>query len=72
MKKKKNSFPDNPNPTADPVIEPPQSSYDMKKNDALVEEFRNLMPEVYVVGDANRVKNIKNANQIAFNIALEC
>lgn len=29
MKKKKNSFPDNPNPTADPVIEPPQSSYDM-------------------------------------------
>lgn len=29
MSKKKSRFPDNPNPTADPVIEPPQSCYDM-------------------------------------------
>lgn len=48
------------------------TAFGMKKNDALVEELRNLMPEVYVVGDANMVKNIKNANQIAFNMALEC
>lgn len=48
------------------------TAFGMKKNDALVEKFRNLMPEVYVVGDAYMVKNIKNANQIAFNMALEC
>lgn len=29
------------------------------------------MPDVIAVGDCDVVKNIKNANQIAFNMALE-
>ena len=43
----------------------------MRKNDALLKQLRELMPDVIAVGDCNVVKNIKNANQVAFNLALE-
>lgn len=48
------------------------TAFGMKKNDRLVCELRSLLPDVYVVGDCNEVKNIMNANQSAFNMALEC
>lgn len=48
------------------------TAFGMKKNDCLVSELRKLLPEVYVVGDCNVVKNIMNANHAAFNMALEC
>jgi len=47
------------------------TAFGMKKNDALLKELRNLMPDVFAVGDCLQVKNIKNANQIAFNLAYE-
>lgn len=52
---------------ADDVV----TAFGMKKNDALLKELRNLMPDVFAVGDCNVVKNIKNANQVAFNLAYE-
>ena len=47
------------------------AAFGMRKNDALLNALREVMPEVYAVGDCNEVKNIKNANQIAFNLALD-
>ena len=47
------------------------AAFGMKKNDKLLNELRQLIPDVIAVGDCNEVKNIKNANQIAFNMALE-
>ena len=47
------------------------AAFGMRKNDALLGALREVMPEVYAVGDCNEVKNIKNANQIAFNLALD-
>lgn len=39
----------------------------MKSNKDLAESFVGLIPEVYVVGDAYEVKNIKHANLTAYN-----
>lgn len=47
------------------------AAFGMKKNDALLNALREVIPDVYAVGDCNEVKNIKNANQIAFNLALD-
>ena len=47
------------------------AAFGMKKNDKLLNQLRQLIPDVIAVGDCNEVKNIKNANQIAFNMALE-
>ena len=47
------------------------AAFGMRKNDALLKQLRELMPDVIAVGDCNVVKNIKNANQVAFNMALE-
>ena len=47
------------------------AAFGMRKNDALLNALREVMPDVYAVGDCNEVKNIKNANQIAFNLALD-
>lgn len=38
----------------------------------LVSRFSQLIPEVYVVGDANHVANIRHATQSAFIYAVEC
>ena len=48
------------------------TAFGMKKNDALYQEIKELLPEVYAVGDCELVRNIKHANQQAFNLALEC
>ena len=47
------------------------AAFGMQKNDALLNALREVIPDVYAVGDCNEVKNIKNANQIAFNLALD-
>ena len=40
----------------------------MKSNAAFAESFMDLLPDVFVVGDAYEVKNIKNANLSAYNV----
>lgn len=47
------------------------AAFGMRKNDALLNALREVIPDVYAVGDCSEVKNIKNANQIAFNLALD-
>ena len=47
------------------------AAFGMKKNDALFREMQQLLPDVIAVGDCNVVRNIKNANHVAFNLALE-
>lgn len=47
------------------------AAFGMRKNDALLRELRNLMPDVFAIGDCEMVKNIKHANHSAFNMALE-
>lgn len=47
------------------------AAFGMKKNDALFRQMQEIIPDVYAVGDCNVVKNIKNANHVAFNMALE-
>ena len=47
------------------------AAFGMKKNDRLLKQMQELMPDVIAVGDCNVVKNIKNANQVAFNLALD-
>ena len=47
------------------------AAFGMKKNDVLLKQMKELIPDVYAVGDCNVVKNIKNANHVAFNMALE-
>ncbi len=44
----------------------------MKIDLETVETFSSLIPEVYVIGDATRVNNIRHANQSAFIYAVEC
>ncbi|MDR0852266.1 MAG: NAD(P)/FAD-dependent oxidoreductase [Clostridiales Family XIII bacterium] len=39
----------------------------MRSNLETVEQFRTLIPEVYIVGDCKEVKNIKHANLSAYN-----
>lgn len=48
------------------------TAFGMKKNDALYQELKELLPEVYAIGDCDIVRNIKHANQQAFHLALEC
>lgn len=47
------------------------AAFGMKKNDTLLKQMRELLPDIIAVGDCNVVKNIKNANHVAFNMALE-
>lgn len=47
------------------------AAFGMKKNDTLLKQMREILPDVIAVGDCNVVKNIKNANHVAFNMALE-
>lgn len=49
---------------ADFVVE----SFGMKSNRELGDNLRELIPEVYVVGDAQEVGNIKRANLTAYNV----
>ena len=42
-------------------------SFGMKSNSEIANSFVELIPEVYVVGDALEVKNIKHANLTAYN-----
>lgn len=44
----------------------------MKSDSDVVAKFAGLIPEVYVVGDAAQVNNIRHANQSAFIYAVEC
>ena len=44
------------------------NAFGMKSNPDSLEPFLKLMPDVYVIGDAGEVKNIKNANRTAYNI----
>ena len=53
---------------ADDVV----TAFGMKKNDRLYQEIKELLPEVYAVGDCDLVRNIKRANQQAFHYAFEC
>jgi len=48
---------------ADYVVE----ALGMKSNNELAEKFKELLPDVYVVGDADEVKNIKRANLTAYD-----
>jgi 2-enoate reductase len=48
---------------ADYVVE----ALGMKSNNALAEKLKDLLPDVYVVGDAYEVKNIKRANLTAYD-----
>ena len=47
-------------------------AFGMKSTNEFAEQFRMLIPEVYVVGDAKQVKNIKQANFDAYNLACNC
>lgn len=47
------------------------AAFGMKKNDTLLNQLKEVLPDVIAIGDCNVVKNIKNANQVAFNLALE-
>ena len=49
---------------ADYVVE----AFGMKSNSAAIDPFRYLIPDVYVIGDAYEVKNIKNANLMAYDL----
>ena len=40
----------------------------MRSNSEIAEEFKTLMPDVYVVGDCSEVKNIKYANLTAYDL----
>lgn len=53
---------------ADTVI----NALGMKTDPKVVEQFAGLIPEVYVIGDAAQVNNIRHANQSAFIYAVEC
>jgi pyruvate/2-oxoglutarate dehydrogenase complex dihydrolipoamide dehydrogenase (E3) component len=48
---------------ADYVVE----AFGMKSNNAAADPFRYLITDVYVIGDAYEVKNIKNANLKAYD-----
>lgn len=48
------------------------TAFGMKRDDELYLRFRELLPEVYAVGDCGAVGNIMNANQTAFHCAVEC
>ncbi len=50
---------------ADYVVE----AFGMKSTNASAQAYRDLIPEVYIVGDASEVKNIKKANHDAYNLA---
>ncbi|MCD7790486.1 MAG: FAD-dependent oxidoreductase [Bacteroides thetaiotaomicron] len=45
------------------------SAFGMKSNKHENDKFKDLVPEVYIVGDAESVGNIKHANHMAYNIA---
>ena len=47
------------------------AAFGMRKNDTLFRQMQEIIPDVYAIGDCNEVKNIKNANHVAFNMALE-
>lgn len=48
------------------------TAFGMKKSDTLYQEIKELLPEVYAIGDCQVVRNIKHANQQAFHLAFEC
>lgn len=48
------------------------TAFGMKKNDSLFDEMKDYIPEVYAIGDCDLVSNIKRANMMAFNYAVEC
>jgi pyruvate/2-oxoglutarate dehydrogenase complex dihydrolipoamide dehydrogenase (E3) component len=51
---------------ADTVV----SAFGLAPNKATAEQFKDLVPELYVVGDCDHVENIKNANHTAYNYAV--
>ncbi|MDR2771835.1 MAG: NAD(P)/FAD-dependent oxidoreductase [Clostridiales Family XIII bacterium] len=50
-------------PEADFIVE----AFGMKKNQAMIDRFFELIPDVYCVGDCAQVKNIMNANFTAYD-----
>ena len=44
----------------------------MRTDKEMVEKFANLVPEVYIIGDASKVGNIRHATNSAFIYAVEC
>lgn len=44
-------------------------AFGMKSTRDEAEQWKELIPDVYIVGDANEVKNIKKANHDAYNLA---
>ena len=47
-------------------------AFGMKSTNEYAQQFVQLIPEVYIVGDAKQVKNIKQANFDAYNLACNC
>ena len=47
------------------------TAFGLRPNNGVLEELANIIPETYIVGDANTVKNIRLANHDAFNVAVE-
>lgn len=45
------------------------SAFGMRPRQDVIDEFKDLIPEVYVVGDAESIGNIKHANHTAYNLA---
>jgi 2,4-dienoyl-CoA reductase-like NADH-dependent reductase (Old Yellow Enzyme family)/thioredoxin reductase len=46
------------------------NAFGMKSNKSLADELREVLPDVYIVGDAYAVGNIMNANHTAFNCVM--
>ena len=45
------------------------SAFGMRADKNIINEFKDLIPEVYIVGDAESIGNIKHANHTAYNLA---
>ena len=44
----------------------------MKPDKKTADQFAGLVPEVYLIGDASKVSNIRHATNSAFIYAVEC
>lgn len=44
----------------------------MRTDKAMADKFTGLVPEVYMIGDASKVGNIRHATNSAFIYAVEC
>jgi hypothetical protein len=47
------------------------TAFGLRPNDGITAKLGSIIPETYVVGDANAVKSIRFANHDAFNVSVE-